>query len=411
MRLVTATRMKRWKKISLILFAIVLLAQVPFIYRRFHLRRLRQSINQLSQQRQPAQSDSPYRDYRGVIHVHSSLGGHSTGTFEEIVSAAKQNGLDFVVMTEHPSSAMDTAAMTLHGEHDGVLFISGQEINSENHDRLLIVSDRSQEGRSTATTSPIPDSAPKSLSFVAYPLENPAGDLTRYNGVEVYNLFTNSKKIRPVLMFFDGVWSYGSYPDLLFARFFERPNEALAMWDNAITQSNQKQVAIAGNDAHSNIGFNVGDASGHKYFSIQLDPYVRSFQTVRMHVLIPYDKLLTEDSLLTALRDGHCFISFDIFSDAGGFGFSADNKVDKKMMGDEIALESGIRLNVTAPLKCRFVLFRDGKAVEAERDQSSTAFVVTQPGVYRIEAYLDQLPSTPREKLWIISNPIYVRAN
>src|SRR6185503_20880264 len=87
-----------------ILFAILLLlivSQIPFAYRRYRLRKLQTAIQQLATQRTPANSDNQYVDYRGVIHVHSFLGGHSTGTFSELMVAAKANQLDFVIMTEH----------------------------------------------------------------------------------------------------------------------------------------------------------------------------------------------------------------------------------------------------------------------------------------------------------------------
>ena len=39
-----------------------------------------------------------------MIHVHSFLGGHSAGTFTEVITGAKANQLDFVIMTEHPQA-------------------------------------------------------------------------------------------------------------------------------------------------------------------------------------------------------------------------------------------------------------------------------------------------------------------
>src|SRR5207249_3555997 len=80
-------------------------------------------------QRVAPSSTGDYVDYQGVIHVHSSLGGHSTGNFAELISAAKANQLDFVIMTEHPQKDFDTAAMTVSGMHAGVLFINGNEVN------------------------------------------------------------------------------------------------------------------------------------------------------------------------------------------------------------------------------------------------------------------------------------------
>ena len=70
-----------------------------------------------------------------MVHVHSFLGGHSAGTFAEIISAAQANQLQFVIMTEHTEKDFDTAAMTLKGMHGGVLFINGNEVSAANGDR------------------------------------------------------------------------------------------------------------------------------------------------------------------------------------------------------------------------------------------------------------------------------------
>src|SRR6185503_6298632 len=99
--------------------------------------------------------------------------------------------------------------------------------------------------------------------------------------------------------------SYRNYPDLMFANFFNRPAENLSRWDQTITSGRRRLTAIAGNDAHSNIGLSLNAASGKQWLGIKLDPYERSFRTVRTHVLIPRDKQLTRESLIEALRLGH----------------------------------------------------------------------------------------------------------
>src|SRR2546423_350010 len=130
--------MKRWKKIVLVLAVLVFLSQLPFGYRRYKLGRLHAAIEQLNSQR-GNNTDDNFAEYKGVIHVHSFLGGHSTGTFEDIITAASANQLSFVVMTEHSSKNFDTAAMTLNGVHAGVLFVNGNEVASGSQDRLLVL--------------------------------------------------------------------------------------------------------------------------------------------------------------------------------------------------------------------------------------------------------------------------------
>jgi hypothetical protein len=213
-----------------------------------------------------------------------------------------------------------------------------------------------------------------------------------------------------VLLFFDGLWSYRSFPDLLFTRFYESPSESLQKWDELLAASgNRRLVAIAGNDAHANIGFGLADATGKQLIGIKLDPYERSFAVVRNHVLLEKNQPLNKDALLNALAAGHSYLSFDIFCDAAGFSYTARNETENRMMGDEIQLADGVRLTVTTPVKSRLKLIRDGAILREESISQATEFPITQKGVYRIEAYLDQLPDTLRDKPWIISNPIYVK--
>src|SRR6266576_7318294 len=116
------------RKILILILGLVVLSQIPFAYRRYRLRRLQDAIQQLAAQRLSPSPENNYVDYRGVIHVHTSLGGHSTGNFAELIAAAKTNQLAFVIMTEHPQADFDTAALTLSGDHGGVLFVNGNEV-------------------------------------------------------------------------------------------------------------------------------------------------------------------------------------------------------------------------------------------------------------------------------------------
>jgi hypothetical protein len=396
------------RKVFIILLALVVLSQVPFIYRRYRLGRLRNAIWQLGSQQVTSES-AAYADYAGVIHAHTYLGGHSTGTFSELIAAAKENQLDFVIMTEHPQAEFDTSAMTLNGVYDGVLFVNGNEVSTANGDRLLLIpgsTTAAQTGSQSTQEVIDKQKASGGLALVAYPSDSQTWQSTSIDGVEIYNLFTNTKQINRVVTFFDGLWSYRSYPDLMFANFFTRPTDNLKRWDDTISSSNRKLVAIGGNDAHSNVGIGIADATGKQLLGVKLDPYERSFRTVRTHVLLRKDQPLTRETLLEAISLGHCYVSFDLFSDPTGFSFAVHRS--DKMMGDEVPSASQPQLLVTAPLTSRFVLFKNGSAAE-EKTGMNAQFNVTTAGVYRVEVYLDSLPSPVKGQPWIISNPIYVR--
>ncbi|HYW72599.1 MAG TPA: hypothetical protein VE961_16370 [Pyrinomonadaceae bacterium] len=402
------------RKILLAILLLLVGSQIPFAYRRYRLYRLHNAIQQLATQRTPAAEDNQYVDYQGVIHVHSFLGGHSTGTFSELIAAARANQLDFVIMTEHPQSNFDTSAMTLNGTHEGILFVNGNEVSTANGDRLLLIP--GSAAAATADQRPTQDlikeqRAIGGLAIVAYPSESQNWHQTYANGIEIYNLFSNARAINPVVMFFDGLWSYRSYADLMFANFFSRPAENLRQWDEGLPY-HLPLVAVAGNDAHSNIGLSLNDSSGNQWLGVKLDPYGRSFRVVRTHVLIKKDQGLTRESLLEALSQGHCYISFDIFGDPSGFSFVAQDLNNPEsfnaIMGGSVPATGRTRFTVTSPLNCRFVLYKDGQAID-QKTGNTAEFIVHDRGRYRIELYLDALPSPVHGQPWIISNPIDVQ--
>src|SRR5688500_1701795 len=81
------------KRILLILLIALLLVQIPFIYRRYQTGKLAGKIAELNAHR--VSNEGPqFKEYKGVIHVHTHLGGHSTGSFDELIAAANANELD-----------------------------------------------------------------------------------------------------------------------------------------------------------------------------------------------------------------------------------------------------------------------------------------------------------------------------
>jgi hypothetical protein len=409
--------MKRWKKLLLCLLALLAISQIPFIYRRYKLGRLQAAIQQLNSQSVRSEKIGDPAEFKGVIHVHSFLGGHSTGNFADIISAAQANQLNFVVMTEHPSPNFNTAEMTLKGNHGGVLFVNGNEVSTALGDRLLLIPGDAQAADDGKwSTQEVLSGHSSGLNVVAYPQEFKSWGASGYKGIEVYNVYTNARRMNPVVMFFDALWSYRSYPDLLFATFYERPAESLKLWDEQIKQRGQRIVATAGNDAHANIGMSLNDSSGKTLLGFKLDPYERSFRLVRMHVLVNLlsnglvdFSSLPERYLLAAISEGHCFIGFDLFGDTTGFRYSAHDEDQDRVMGDEIKLENEVRLSVSVPVAARIVLLKDGEVVEDKSAVSKLEFVAREKGSYRVEVYLPQLPRPAGGQPWIISNPIYVR--
>ena len=400
--------MKLWKKILLVLFAVFLLVQIPFIYNRYKFGQLHDKINALNAQR--IENANPnFKDYKGIIHVHTSIGGHSTGSFDELIDGAHRNNLDFVVMTEHTTDLYDTSELTLKGKIGETLFVNGQEVETAT-DRFLLLNgspDAGKMNRVAANDFLNTVHSQNKLAFIAYPEKHQDWN-ENFDGVEVFSLNTNAKKMNPFFVLFDALWSYYSYPELVLAKYFQRPDDNLKKFDE-VTRD-RKSTLIAGTDAHSNIGFHLlGDDAGNKLINLKIDRYETIFRVMRNHVTLEKDVPLTQENLLLALKNGRLFIGLDALSDTSGFSFTAENGKESKTMGDEIALTGNLNLKVFAPQSVRFIIYKNGEKVAEEANVAQINYPVKEKGTYRTEVYLDSL-GAPFDKMpWIISNPIYVR--
>src|SRR3982750_4064685 len=220
--------MKMLKRILLVLLAVLLLVQIPFIYRRYQTGKLAGRIAELNGQR-INREDAKYKEYKGIIHAHTSLGGHSTGGFDELINAANANDLDFVLMTEHYSDAYDTSALTLNGVYGKTLFIGGNEIDTADADRFFMTPGSSEAAslRSMPTYAVLEKlHSENRLALITYPEKFKSWD-SNFDGDEVFSLHTAAKNANPFIAFFDLIWSYPAYPELTFMSYFGRPDTNL----------------------------------------------------------------------------------------------------------------------------------------------------------------------------------------
>jgi hypothetical protein len=410
---------KALKRTFLVLLAILVAIQAPFIYRRYKVGKLAEKIATLNAERTVRTNDR-FNEYKGIIHAHTSLGGHSTGGFEELIAAANANDLDFVLMTEHYSDTLDTAALTLNGVYGKTLFVGGNEIDTADGDRFLMIPGSADAaGLRKMPTAAVLDKlhSENRIALVTYPEKFKSWD-SQFDGTEVFSLHTNAKQMNPFTAVFDGIWSFPAYSELTLASYFKRPDENLRKFDEIAAKRDLS--LFAGTDAHSNIGFHLfGDDAGNKGLNFKFDDYATIFRLARQHVLIEKDKPLTRETLIEALKAGRSFIGFDVLGDTSGFRFEgqSSNKAVASQGGEvfPVLIPNGIDFNINnrvqltakASILARFVVFRDGYRLPDQSDKVD--MTVIEPGAYRVEVYLDQL-GPPFDKMpWIISNPIYVR--
>ena len=345
---------------------------------------------------------SPHHDLSCVVHVHSTY-SDGTGTVPEIAAAARRNGVDVVLLTDH-----DTLAARRSGEegwHDSVLVLVGEEVSPKRRDHFLAFGvEREVDRRQTGAEICAAVTAQGGFGFAAHPFskgselfKRPAAmpwtdiDCDGLEGIEVWSFVTDSAEtIRSMA----DIARFIARPE----RFVDHPPEHnLAEWDRL--GARRRLVGIAGIDAHQ-IGVRV-----RNHVPLRLMSYARSFRYLRTHVLceeLPSGELDHDrDQVYSALRVGRCYMAVDSLAPARGFSFHTDAGLP---MGSEIPA-APITLQARTPRPAKLRLLRDGNELSstngAELDQR-----VEEPGVYRVEARLE---AYGKERTWILSNPIYLR--
>ena len=109
-------------------------------------------------------------------------------------------------------------------------------------------------------------------------------------------------------------------------------------------------------------------------------------------------------SLLSALKKGRVYVAAEYFRKSKGFSFILTDNDRSACMGDDFMLENEACLTATLPTTAKIRMIKDGTVIREEIGQDLTGRV-SEPGVYRVEAYLRVLG---KYLPWIFSNPIYV---
>ncbi|HEV7700538.1 MAG TPA: hypothetical protein VGO43_09955 [Pyrinomonadaceae bacterium] len=400
--------MKRFLRIIGILAVAVLLLQIPFAYRACQVSTTANRIREANVQSSPI--SGRFREYRGVMHVHSVHSGEISDSFDELLNAGCDNQLDFVMLTEHYSTAFDTSALTLNGWYGSTLYVAGNELNSRPGDRVLMVPGGPEAAgmRLKQTNEAIDEiHAKTSLAFVAYPEKFAAWD-TAFDGVEVFNLNTELRAANPVVAALDYPWSGQVDRPLAISRYLTRPDANLRSFDEIAAK--RKIVLTAGLDAHSAIGFHIfGDDLGQHLFGIKVDPYSDIFRIARLHMLADPKSQLTRDSLIAALKNGSFFVGFDVLGDTTGFRFSAEGSGQSQGMGAELNWVPGTKLRASSLIPARIVILKNGEKLAESSGATELTADVTGPAAYRVEVYREGLGLGFENVPWILSNPIYIR--
>jgi hypothetical protein len=399
-----------------------------------------------AKERAPVMIDTGYQDFRAVLHAHAEDSAHTGGTRPEMLRAAQATGVQIIMLTDHVRKERDFINDSWRGLRESVLWIPGAE-----HEGFLAYPMQSLGNApwtSRAEFIALVKRAGGNI-FLSHPEERMDWPTDQLDGMEIYNHHTDIKDESEY-----NAWMRGAlvdperlaeltrlleeYPIEVFGAQQDYLASIIAKWDRE--SQSHRLTGVAANDCHHNQVFTITVAEGNAitvaYTSdgpksrrvtveqapkiatwlgtrkpgeliakLDFDPYERSFLYVTTHILA---KELTETAVRDALRKGHVYVAHDWLCDPTGFLWMAEGRAGasvKSIMGDEVKLAPGLRLLAAAPHPAKIKLFRNGMLMK-ELTTDRATWPVTEPGVYRVEAWL---AVGGEERPWIYSNPIYVK--
>ena len=336
----------------------------------------------------------------GALHVHSRY-SDGAGTVEEILAAARDTGLDFVVLADHDN--LGALREGSQGVHEGVAFVTAVEVTPWRQGHLLALRVRHCEGYAVRpgrwTMEAV--AAQGGYIIVAHPMGKQKRSLGIHHtpwhdwrhpavrGMEIWSYMHD---------WVDGIewwrlpaaYEFWKHPE----RRVHGPDPSLLrQWD--LLGRERRMSGLGGLDCHAwRVPF-----TRHEIFS-----YRQMFGLLRNHLFVrPEDWRNDPITALTeAMAEGRGFVAHDILADSAGTRCNAiqpDGRV--LQMGEESPFAEGMRITLALPRPAEVRWIADGECRLKELTDCLSA-VPAAPGVYRFEARLEGRP-------WIFTNPFYLR--
>lgn len=326
---------------------------------------------------------TPYRDWKGVIHCHSFLSHDSKGTIPQIAAAANTVGLDFLVMTDHQTPhSISRGTRGLQGQ---TLFLVGAELRAPGG--TLLAFPLRHYVRPQATLAAMIDDIHEQggLAFACHAERFDAFSEPGLDGIELVNLHAAALRMPNAELVLKGLLV--PLHELL-TGLTARDARLLANFDQQLAHRGPWSV-IGGNDAHNNVSAVIAT----------LGTYEELFRTLTTHVLA---ERCDEAALVAAIRAGRTYVAFDLWHDATGFDFRAQDGEQAHLTGARVAAGAALELCVRTPIDAEIVLLCGGRIAHATHGRE-LRLRAPPPGDYRVEVYL------PERRPWIYSGAIRVQ--
>lgn len=332
------------------------------------------------------------RPYVGVVHVHSD---DPTGaSIAEILAAARDNAVDFVVLTD--SGTKDAGAEQFpEGWHEGVLLLRGEEVAAPDG-HFLALEMRDSIGAVT------------SMSEALTRVRRQVG-----TAVSIHAQLATARrtaKLCPGLLpaAQADLYEVWSFVDEFLVRapsvgFVQSATKA----DKLVSGPSRRVLNRWDEELGKRMLPGVGGLNAHLLKSPAFDwkplftykQLLGTVQTVVHCAELPNNAVRARDMVFEALRTGRCYIANRAVAGHSGFRFYWKSVSGREQpMGTESDWTPRGRVYIELPEEGEIAIRHNGQPLFWGTGQKID-FPAPTPGVYRVEVRLNR-------RLWILSNPI-----
>jgi hypothetical protein len=356
----------------------------------------------------------------GVLHIHTNR-SDGRGTPDEIAAAAARAGLKFVVFTDHGNG---TRAPDPPAYRSGVLCIDAVEISTTGGHYIALGMPRAPYPLGGEPQDVVEDVARLGGFGIAAHPGSPKPELAwrgwdaPIDGAEILNLDSAWRRLaaQPGLgakmRLLGSAVTYPLRAPETIASFVAPSGDTIARWDHL--SATRRIVGVAGADAHSNLTpWNSEPASTR--LSLPFPGYETSFRTLSIHVRprAPLTGNASADAgaVLDGIRGGNLYVAVDGLASPSEFAFTGEYDTPGGVVTSGGSLSAGqaitLRVRSNAPEAFTTTIWQGSRQVAAGRGRELSVTVPGEPAAYRAEIHASDRAGDP---VWILSNPIYVRA-
>ncbi len=342
-----------------------------------------------------AQIKGQLNSYLGAIHIHSKF-SDGTGDVIAISRAAKDAGLDWIIITDHDNLDIQ------EGFYNGVCVIKGEEISPQTSNHYLALGIKeiiSSELKPEEYVQEVRNQG--GFGFVAHPDESdfrkngnkPIKWLDKTivpDGIEIWNWFSTWGDNYSDKNIFKLIYAYLFKHNLI-----TKPKEETLKWWDELNNSSEKIVpAVAGVDAHA--------LKINKYIiPVTIFPYKELFKTITNVIYL--DEPLSNDfdsakeQILNSIKTGkNLIVNRHLCKEIPEI--YVESSKASVYSGRTLNLDDETYINVKLHKKFEINIMFEGQLIWSKRARCAK-FHVQKKGKYRVEIGTNELG-------YAYSNPI-----